>query len=121
MRPEGCQETGHTASRAGTPRNLQISNRFWPSQCLTLSKSGTYTDPMSNRRLFVAVLSAAACALVRSGTLDAQAIQRAMYVSAVNEAGAPIPDLGPSDFVVREDNKAREVLKVEPAVDPMQI
>jgi len=44
-----------------------------------------------------------------------------MYVSALNEAGAPIPDLGPSDFVVREDNKAREVLKVEPAVEAMQI
>jgi len=76
---------------------------------------------MSNRRLFVAALSAAACAFVWSGTLDAQAIQRAMYVSAVNDAGAPIPDLGPSDFIVREDNKAREVLKVEPAVDKMQI
>jgi fructose-1,6-bisphosphatase/sedoheptulose 1,7-bisphosphatase-like protein len=76
---------------------------------------------MSNRRLFVAVLSVAACALAWSGPLDAQAIQRAMYVSAVNDAGAPIPDLGPSDFIVREDNKAREVLKVEPAVDKMQI
>ena len=61
------------------------------------------------------------CALAWSGTLDAQAIQRAMYVSALTEAGAPLPDLGPSDFVVREDNLAREVLKVEPAVDPMQI
>jgi von Willebrand factor type A domain len=76
---------------------------------------------MTNRRLFVAALSVAAAALAWSSTLDAQAIQRAMYVSALNEAGAPIPDLGPSDFIVREDNKAREVLKVEPAVDPMQI
>jgi hypothetical protein len=76
---------------------------------------------MTNRRVFVAVLSIAGCALVLSGTLDAQAIQRAMYVSALTDAGAPIPDLGPSDFVVREDNLAREVLKVEPAVDPMQI
>jgi hypothetical protein len=76
---------------------------------------------MSNRRLFVAALSAAVCALAWSGTLEAQAIQRALYVSAVNDAGASIPDLGPSDFIVREDNKAREVLNVEPAVDPMQI
>jgi hypothetical protein len=76
---------------------------------------------MSNRRLFVAALSVAACALAWSGPLDAQAIQRAMYVSAVNDAGAPIPDLGLSDFIVREDNKAREVLKVEPAVNRMQI
>jgi hypothetical protein len=76
---------------------------------------------MTNRRVFVAALSLASCALLRSGTLDAQAIQRAMYVTALTDAGAPIPDLGPSDFVVREDNLAREVLKVEPAVDPMQI
>jgi hypothetical protein len=76
---------------------------------------------MTNRRVFVAALSLAGCALALSGTLDAQAIQRAMYVSALTDAGAPIPDLGPADFVVREDNVAREVLKVEPAVDPMQI
>jgi hypothetical protein len=88
---------------------------------LTLSETETYTLAMTNRRLFVAALSVAACAVVLSGTLDAQAIQRALYVSAINEAGAPIPDLGPSDFIVREDNKAREVLKVEPAVEPMQV
>jgi hypothetical protein len=76
---------------------------------------------MTNRRLFVAALSSAVCALAWSGTLDAQAIQRALYVSALNDAGAPIPDLGPSDFIVREDNLAREVLKVEPALEPMQV
>jgi VWFA-related protein len=44
-----------------------------------------------------------------------------MYVSVLNEAGAPVPDLGPADFVIREDNIAREVLKVVPADEPMQI
>ena len=44
-----------------------------------------------------------------------------MYVSALDDAGAPVPGLGPSDFVVREDNLAREVLKVEPAAAAMQI
>jgi len=44
-----------------------------------------------------------------------------MYVSVVNDAGAPVENLGPSDFVVREDNVAREVLRVAPADDPMQI
>ena len=76
---------------------------------------------MTSRRLFVAALLIAACALAWSRTLDAQAIQRVMYVSALNDAGAPVPDLGPSDFVVREDNIAREVLKVEPAAAAMQI
>jgi hypothetical protein len=55
------------------------------------------------------------------GRLAAQAIQRSMYVSVLTDAGVPVPDLGPSDFIVREDNVAREVLRVEPASDPMQV
>jgi hypothetical protein len=54
-------------------------------------------------------------------SLSAQTRQRAMYVSAITDAGTPAADLGPSDFIVREDNVAREVLKVEPALEPMQI
>ena len=76
---------------------------------------------MTIRRLFAAAATAAVCAIVLSGALHAQGNQRVMYVSAINDAGAPVPDLGPSDFIVREDTMAREVLKVEPAVDPMQI
>jgi hypothetical protein len=88
---------------------------------LTLFKSGTYTDWMTHRRVFAAALSLAALALVWPGRLAAQAIQRSMYVSVLNEAGAPVPDLGPSDFIVREDNATREVLRVAPATEPMQI
>jgi hypothetical protein len=51
----------------------------------------------------------------------AQAGQKVMYVSVVDQAGAPVPDLGPSDFIVREDNVAREVLRVGPADEPMQV
>ncbi len=76
---------------------------------------------MTNRRVFVAALSMAACALAWPGLLTAQPVQRALYVSALTAAGAPIPNLGPADFIVREDNVAREVLKVEPAAEPMQI
>ena len=76
---------------------------------------------MTDRRLGVVALSIVACALAWSHAVDAQAIQRALYVSALDATGAPVADLGPSDFIVREDNKAREVLKVEPAVEPMQI
>ena len=60
-------------------------------------------------------------ALTWPGRLAAQAAQKAMYVSVVNDAGAPVMDLGTADFIVREDNVAREVLRVEPASDPMQI
>jgi len=51
----------------------------------------------------------------------AQAVQKAMYVSVVDQAGAPVPGLGPSDFIVREDDVTREVLSVVPADEPMQV
>ena len=63
----------------------------------------------------------AAMAMLSPAAPHAQAIQRSMYVSALTEAGMPVPDLRPSDFLVREDNVAREVLRVAPADDPMQI
>jgi VWFA-related protein len=54
-------------------------------------------------------------------TLFAQSSQRSLYVSVLDDKGAPIPDLGPADFIVREDNVAREILRVAPATDPMLI
>jgi hypothetical protein len=75
---------------------------------------------MTNRRLSAAALSVA-CALALAHVLNAQAKPRALYVSALTEAGVPVADLAPSDLIVREDNAAREVLSVVPAVDPMQV
>ena len=74
---------------------------------------------MTNRRLVAALSVASALAMAHG--LHAQAIQRALYVSALTDAGAPVADLAPSDLIVREDNIAREVLTVVPAVDPMQV
>ena len=70
---------------------------------------------------FTTAAAVAALLAISPATPRAQAIQRAMYVSVLNEAGAPVADLGPSDFIVREDNLAREVLRVAPAVEPMQV
>jgi len=67
----------------------------------------------------VSVLSA--LVLSHPAALLSQAIERSMFVSVVDQAGAPVPGLGPSDFVVREDNLSREVLRVTPATDPMQV
>jgi hypothetical protein len=86
---------------------------------LTLFEIETYTHVM-NARQALAVVSIGATALA-APHVSAQALQRSLYVSVVNEAGAPVPDLGPSDFIVREDNVAREVLRVAPADEPMQI
>ncbi len=53
--------------------------------------------------------------------LAAQDRQRAMYVSLVDNKGVPVPDAGPNDILIREDNVAREVLRVQPATDPIEI
>jgi hypothetical protein len=63
----------------------------------------------------------AALAVSAPAHLRAQAQQRVVYASAVDDKGVPVSGLGPSDFVVREDRVAREVLNVAPAADPMQI
>jgi hypothetical protein len=67
--------------------------------------------------------AAAALALVAIATapLRAQAPQRVVYVSALDQNGAPVPNLGPADFIVREDKATREILSVTPASDPMQL
>ncbi|MQA31567.1 MAG: hypothetical protein GEU82_17320 [Luteitalea sp.] len=50
-----------------------------------------------------------------------QAIQRTVYVSALDQNGAPVSSLSPPDVVVREDNVAREVLSIARAVEPMHL
>jgi len=52
---------------------------------------------------------------------SAQALERSLWVSVVDQSGAPVTGLGPNDVVVREDNVSREVLRVVPAEQPMQI
>jgi VWFA-related protein len=76
---------------------------------------------MTPRRVLVGVLVVSMLACVWSRRVAAQAIQKSLYVSVVDDAGQPVPGLGPRDFVVREDNAAREVLTVRPADEPMQI
>jgi hypothetical protein len=44
-----------------------------------------------------------------------------VYVNAFNESGAPVEDLTPTDFVVKEGGKTRDVVAYRPAKARMQI
>jgi VWFA-related protein len=71
-------------------------------------------------RLAAVMLVAVGVLSARDG-LRAQSQQRGMYVSVLDEKGVPVEGLGVDDFVVREDNVAREVLNVLPATDPIHV
>jgi len=59
--------------------------------------------------------------LIATTSIDAQTPRRSLFVSVTDKSGTPVPGLGPSDFIVREDKMTREVLDVAPADTPMQI
>ena len=91
---------------------------------LALVKTGTYTQRMalsSRAARVVLAFCVAAGTLAAPDALVAQTPQRAVYVSVTDPAGNPVPGLGPSDFIVREDNVSREVLSVAPVDEPMQL
>jgi hypothetical protein len=63
-----------------------------------------------------------ALALLFSVAVLAQSTERVLYVSAWDEkTHAPVTGLGGGAFTVREDGRAREVLRVTPATSPMPI
>ena len=47
--------------------------------------------------------------------------ERTLYLSAVDEKGEPVEGLGPEAFVIREDGRRREVLRVSRATEPIDI
>jgi len=47
--------------------------------------------------------------------------ERTLYASVVDKNGEPVQDLKADEFVVREDNVRREVLRVSRAIDPMAV
>jgi VWFA-related protein len=82
---------------------------------------------MFQRSLIVAAaLAAAVTPLIVTAprsVLHAQAgaRERTLYASVVDSKGEPVSGLGPDDFIVREDNTRREVLRVSRATEPMAL
>src|SRR5580765_1048161 len=103
MRPQASQGTGgRSAGRHNFP------------QIIDFKPVSTYTGRVTRRCLAPSVL-ALGSVFLSAVVLVGQAIEKSMYVTVVNAAGAPVPDLGPPDFVIREDNVSREILRVAPA------
>ncbi len=59
--------------------------------------------------------------LLPASPVLAQATERTVYASVVDKNDAPVKGLAASEFIVREDDTAREVLRVSAATAPMQI
>jgi VWFA-related protein len=73
--------------------------------------------------LVAAVVNAVALASGPGPAVHAQAgaRERTLFVSAVDSRGEPVETLGPADFIVTEDGRRREILRVSRAVEPMDI
>src|SRR4051812_16520040 len=75
--------------------------------------------PVCLLALVLAVASWATPRLFAAGQAGAR--ERTMYVSAVDNKGEPVEGLGPDAFVVEEDGRRREILRVSKAIDPIDI
>jgi VWFA-related protein len=70
--------------------------------------------------LVLALLLSSALPFQERSSTSNPRLQR-IYVSVLDSKGRPVKGLTATDFVVREDRTAREVLQAEPATEPMQI
>jgi VWFA-related protein len=73
--------------------------------------------PVSARFL----LAFCAVVLLRPVPIAAQAEEWNVYTSVVDQNGAPVMGLTAADFVVRENGLPREILRVSPATDSLQV
>ena len=88
---------------------------------MTIREAQTYTQPMVKNTRMAATFLALTAAVGASTWLSAQALERAVYVTVLDRDGGRVTGLTTADFAIKEDNVTREVLRVEPASDPMQV
>lgn len=68
--------------------------------------------------------TAAVCIVTTGGArVEAQAgvREQTLFVSALNARGEPVQGLSPADFTITEDGRRREVLRVSPATEAIDI
>ncbi len=72
-------------------------------------------------KLFPAALVTTAVLAVLQAPGHSQTASRRLYVSATNESGAPVLDLGTPDFEIREEGQKRDISLVALTRRPMRI
>ena len=58
---------------------------------------------------------------IRTNAQNRETRERTLFVSAVDKDGEPVSGLGPDAFIVREDGVRREILRVTPATEPIDV
>jgi VWFA-related protein len=75
----------------------------------------------SLRALLVAALAVMAAAVPALTQGPSAARERTLFVSAVDARGEPVEGLALQDFIVTEDGRRREVLRVSRATEPLDV
>jgi hypothetical protein len=145
--PRVCEKLHQAARRRESRRTWtpptrtksNIFNGFCGLRSLTIASHETYTafclspfppggDSMRNLSwLRAALLPALAFTtlLVASWrpevSAQAGSQQRTLFVSALDKQDVPVTDLGPDAFIIKENGVQREVLRVSPATEPIDI
>ena len=79
------------------------------------------TVSISRLALFAVVSAGVLAAAVTGVRAQAGLRERTVFVSAVDSRGNPVEGLGPADVTITEDGRQREVLRVTPALEPIDI
>lgn len=95
---------------------------------MTPLNSESYTGPIDSLmhisfRATLVILVLAVMTVPSESWLSAQSDnrERTLFVSAVDNKGEPVEGLGPDAFVIREDGRRREVLRVSKATEPIDL
>src|SRR5829696_6806877 len=71
--------------------------------------------------LFVAMCAAVSCLTASPVSSARQVGTRTIYVSVLDNKGAPVTDMQAAEFEVKAGGKTMEVTKAEPAQVPMRV